>query len=75
MPALTRIALVIAGSAFISIYALIKFVLFISKPFVVVVVVVLTPVAPLGHITSQINALRNKMGNYCCVLLIVRELT
>lgn len=74
MPALTRIALVIAGSAFISIYALIKFVLFISKPFVVVVVV-LTPVAPLGHITSQINALRNKMGNYCCVLLIVRELT
>lgn len=35
MPELTRLALVIAGSAFISIYALIKFVLFIRKTFVV----------------------------------------
>lgn len=34
MPELTRLALVIAGSAFISIYALIKFVLFIRKTFV-----------------------------------------
>lgn len=35
MPELTHLALVIAGSAFISIYALIKFVLFIRKTFVV----------------------------------------